>query len=217
VPSIHLIRHGETALNVQRRLQGSTDEPLAPNGIRQVEALRIRLSETLSHARIVTSPLLRARETAELLSGSRAAVDSRFSERSFGPFEGMFLEEVRKEKMRRGLPVHDIASGWGATEAVEPAAVVAERMLAGLAEQVDDMADDDCVLIVSHAAALRILCYQFWGLHESAPTVFSLRPASYMRLWIEPAWSGANLLELWMNPLAHPSWLPPTKGLVTTS
>jgi len=216
VPSIHLIRHGETALNVERRLQGSTDEPLTPNGVRQVESLRVRLSEPLSHARVVTSPLLRARETAELLSSSHVAVDSRFAERSFGPFEGMFLEEVRKEKMRRGLPVHDIASGWGATEAVEPAPVVAERMLAGLTEQVDDMADDDCILIVSHAAALRILCDQFWGLDESAPMVFTLRPASYMRLWVAPAWS-ARLLELWMNPLAHPSWLPHTKGLVTTS
>lgn len=182
-----------------------------------MEVLREQLSEILSEARIATSPLLRARETARLLTDSRVAVDSRFSERSFGPFEGMLLDEVRMEKMRRGLPAGDIASGWGTTEGVEPARDVADRMLSGLAEQVDDMADDDCLVIVSHAGALRILCYQLWKLNEFAPTVFNLRPASYLRLWIAPEMLDAQLLELWMNPLAHPSWLPPMKGLVTTS
>jgi broad specificity phosphatase PhoE len=142
-------------------------------------------------------------------------LDSRFSERSFGPFEGRFLDDVRSEKARLGLPANDVALGWGTTAGVERQDIVGERMFAGLVAQFDETDDDECLVIVSHAAALHILCSRFWGLPESALAIFSLRPASYMRLWAEPEWSGAQLLELWMNPLAQPSWLPPAKGLVT--
>ena len=84
------VRHGETAWNEAHLLQGWSDIPLNAAGILQAQKTRGLLKDT-PFDRIVTSPLLRAKQTAEIIGEGRDVpliVDERLKERGFGDLEG---------------------------------------------------------------------------------------------------------------------------------
>ena len=87
---IYLLRHGTTAWNAGRRIQGRTDIPLDEDG----EKLAVLTGEGLKNAgvkfsKVYASPLYRARRTAELVApGVKMETDSRLLELAFGTFEG---------------------------------------------------------------------------------------------------------------------------------
>lgn len=94
-----LIRHGETAWNAERRLQGHIDIALNGEGQRQAEALADALAGERLDA-IVSSDLQRARQTAQAVVGRRVdaplplAVDPGLRERCYGGFEGLLYSEI---------------------------------------------------------------------------------------------------------------------------
>lgn len=96
--SILLIRHGETAWNAERRLQGHTDIALSEHGRRQARALADALAgEGLDL--VVSSDLQRARDTAQAVAsklGIDVQVDPRLRERCYGAFEGMLYSQVAR-------------------------------------------------------------------------------------------------------------------------
>jgi len=91
-----LIRHGETAWNAERRLQGHIDIALNPEGLRQAEALADALAgETVDV--VVASDLQRARQTAEAVAarhGLAVQIDAALRERCYGAFEGLLYSEI---------------------------------------------------------------------------------------------------------------------------
>lgn len=90
-----LLRHGVTAGNLLGRYQGRTDEPLAPEG--RTQALRRRAHLPPVEA-LWCSPLLRCRETAQLLFPLReATVVEELRELDFGAWEGHTWAEVGDE------------------------------------------------------------------------------------------------------------------------
>ena len=104
----YFVRHGETAWNAERRLQGQLDVPLNEVGRRQsaqcgatLRALLAARGRTPADFAFVSSPLSRARETMEImrdglgLSRAGYAVDPRLAELSFGRWEGLTYKEVR--------------------------------------------------------------------------------------------------------------------------
>src|SRR5262245_47131218 len=89
-----ILRHAATAWNEQGRLQGLTDTPLSPAGCSA--AGNWRLPAPVDRWRRISSPLSRARQTAELVRpAAPVAVDSRLREMSFGLWEGRTLAELR--------------------------------------------------------------------------------------------------------------------------
>ena len=109
------VRHGQTEWNAKRLLQGSTDIPLNRAGMEQAEALRRELC-TVPVDFAVTSPLLRARQTAQVICRGReieAEPDARIAERGFGNFEGAFFD--RALFARWWLPGFD-----GSADGIEP-------------------------------------------------------------------------------------------------
>lgn len=85
-----LVRHGETAWNRARRIQGSIDIPLSPVGEAQALAAARRLAAERIDA-LWSSDLSRARQTAEPIAqalGLTPIVDARLRERMYGDFEG---------------------------------------------------------------------------------------------------------------------------------
>ncbi len=93
---IVLIRHGETAWNAIKRLQGHLDIVLNAEGRRQAVALGQALSAEQFDA-IYSSDLMRARQTAEQLAAGRGMpvhVDPGLRERCFGAFEGMLYADI---------------------------------------------------------------------------------------------------------------------------
>lgn len=94
--TILLIRHGETAWNAERRLQGHLDIALNAEGERQAGALAEALSGEAVD-RIVASDLMRARQTAEAIGrrrGQAVVIDPALRERCYGGFEGLLYSEI---------------------------------------------------------------------------------------------------------------------------
>src|SRR5688572_12198412 len=107
--TIYLCRHGDTAWSAERRLAGRTDLPLIEVGERNARQLGERLRD-VSFDRVCASPLARARRTAELAGlGALAASDERLLEMDFGRYDGLTVEEIRRERpgwtyLRDGCP-----------------------------------------------------------------------------------------------------------------
>ena len=92
---IYIVRHGLTEWNKLKKLQGAADVPLAKEGILLAE----KTGEALRNVRFdicFTSPLSRAKQTAECVLGKRDVPiipDKRIQEMSFGEFEGLCCRE----------------------------------------------------------------------------------------------------------------------------
>ncbi len=107
MPVLYYIRHGETDFNVEARLQGRRDTELNARGRQQAaecgELLRdlfAREDRAAADFAYVASPLLRARNTMEVLRDSLGldphsyALDDRLMEISYGEWEGLTLPEI---------------------------------------------------------------------------------------------------------------------------
>ncbi|MFZ7943550.1 histidine phosphatase family protein [Neobacillus sp. 19] len=95
--TIFLVRHGETDWNAAGRIQGSTDIPLNAKGIQQAKECGQFLKQS-SWDVIITSPLKRAKVTAEIINENLhipLVEMGDFKEKFFGDAEGMTLEERR--------------------------------------------------------------------------------------------------------------------------
>ncbi len=89
-----VLRHASTDWNVERRLQGLTDTAL--NAAGEADARAWRLPSPADRWKRLSSPLQRARRTAELLQPSApVVVDSALREMSFGTWEGHTVAELR--------------------------------------------------------------------------------------------------------------------------
>ena len=88
---LYIIRHGKTDWNDRHKLQGRTDVPLNAEGRQMAEAAREEYRDV--HFDICfCSPLIRARETADILLRGRdipVIIDNRLAEMSFGTYEGL--------------------------------------------------------------------------------------------------------------------------------
>lgn len=168
---IFMARHGETDWNVERRIQGSTDIPLNENGIRQAHSLAGYLERqvvgkggTITH--IFTSPLERAKETAEIV-GARLRVPveavSGLEEMNFGICEGkswleakaMYPQELSEwEENKRERRILGGESYQDVLDRFFSAYKIMKRRLS-LAEL--DGEKDNNILIITHGAVIMLL------------------------------------------------------------
>jgi probable phosphoglycerate mutase len=99
---IYLVRHGQTEFNREGRYQGRVDSPLTELGRAQARAVAARLAALAAEEGgdwiIETSPLERARRTAEIIAGAMGlpapTVDPRLIEVSYGEIEGLTSAEI---------------------------------------------------------------------------------------------------------------------------
>ena len=147
VTTFALIRHGQTDWNAQRRLQGSTDIPLNDVGRDQARGAVANLAGHRWDA-VVSSPLSRAAETADLIAaGLGLAVARRvaeLTERSFGPAEGL--------QDGPGLDALRTPGGFRGAEGEDEAAARGLAALEALAEEFRG----GRVLVVTHGSLLRV-------------------------------------------------------------
>jgi len=115
VLDLYLVRHGQTAWNLEKRLQGATDNVLNETGRRQATELAPRLAG-VKFSHIYSSGLKRAQETAAAFAGHTPVTAlPALNERSFGKFEGIFEDErsgaLYAEFGRRGSVLADALDG----------------------------------------------------------------------------------------------------------
>jgi probable phosphoglycerate mutase len=163
---ILLARHGETQWNVEGRCQGQGfDIALSGTGRDQALRLGVRLAGQ-PLARAVASPLLRARQTAELALGDRAgmlALDPGLMEISHGRWEGLDQAEIR-------AAYPDLHRAWRETPdrvqlpGGESLRQVEDRAWPALRSACAGLGAEDVVLIVTHDAVNRTLLCRILGL-----------------------------------------------------
>ena len=153
---IYLSRHGETDWNAEGRWQGHTDKPLNDTGREQARALAEALRAT-GVSGVVTSDLLRARETAEIVAAAHGRaidyVDPDLRERTIGIFEGLTREECER--------LHPEAwVAWVEKKVPPPGAEanasLAARVTAAIGRAAERIAAGDApLLLVTHGGAMR--------------------------------------------------------------
>jgi len=112
-----LLRHGESVGNVQARWQGQSEYPLTERGRAQARALAERWkSEDEKFDLAISSPLMRARETAEIIAAAlnlKVEVDPIWLERDIGEMEGLTADEVRQRPQPPYITPYDSIGGDG--------------------------------------------------------------------------------------------------------
>src|SRR4051812_28688412 len=97
-PSVYLVRHGETEWSATGKHTSTTDVPLTEAGREAAARLRDRLA-AVEFALVLTSPLIRAKETAKLAGlGDGAQVDPDLVEFDYGAYEGRTTPEIREDR-----------------------------------------------------------------------------------------------------------------------
>ncbi|OIO66506.1 hypothetical protein AUJ68_00670 [Candidatus Woesearchaeota archaeon CG1_02_57_44] len=145
-----LVRHGESMLNKQGILQGATDGPLSEKGTEQARLTgeQLRTEQSQDVVCIFSSPLRRARETADIIADVLhlpVQVDERIRARNLGVLEGRRKEEVQWEQRLR----HHYYLPAQAPEGGE----LPEHMLARVKDFLDEQKTrdpDQTLLIVTH-------------------------------------------------------------------
>ena len=164
LPLLYIIRHGQTAWNVEERLQGQADTDI--NAVGQVQADRngIRLADLLNHDAdgfdFVASPLRRTRETMERVRAGLGLpregyrTDPRLMELNFGDWQGFTYAEL--EAAEPGCTAGRSSDKWGFVppgEAAESYEALAERVKPWLEEV------EGPTVCVTHGGVIRSLLY----------------------------------------------------------
>jgi broad specificity phosphatase PhoE len=164
-----LTRHGLTPRSVpEQHLGQRIDVELSDDGREQARALASRLVG-VDVERIVASPLLRARQTAEIVAGSlrrtiATDVDGRLAEMDYGEWEGLTYAQIyeRDGDRRRAWEADPAGLACPGGESADDVAVRAREFLSDLlsehvARHGGDTVDTPPVLAVAHSSLNRIL------------------------------------------------------------
>lgn len=186
-PVIYVVRHGDTAWTLSGQHTGLTDLPLTAEGEEHARALRRRLKD-VAFAKVVTSPLQRARTTCALAGFSSVAeIDNDLVEWDYGKYEGL-----------RSAEIHAKRPGWdlfrdGAPGGESPAQVAARAD--NVCRRVRPLRGN--VLIFSSGHFIRVLAARWIGLEPSCHcNSFVLGPASLSVFGYDPALS-RPVIQLW--------------------
>jgi broad specificity phosphatase PhoE len=184
---LHLLRHAPTAWNDAGRMQGRRDVPLGPAGRREARHWRLP-ADVGSNARITSSPLGRAIETARIVSGREPEIAPALIEMDWGAWEGFRLDDLQSRdgdafvrNAARGL---DFRPPGG-----ESPREVMTRTLAWVDEVVRDEAP---VVAVTHNGVLRALVAAATGWDMTGKPPVKLQPGTLQRF----AATGTGTLRL---------------------
>ena len=180
-----LLRHGVTQHSVERRFSGSAgpfDPPLVQLGREQAAAAAVELERRGGAEVLVSSPMLRTRETAQIVGerlGLTAIVVDGLEEMRFGEWEGKTFAEVLT-----GWP--DEMAAWLASPEVAPpggeSSLVASRRVGAALDRVIADHLGRRVLVVTHVGTIRVLTARALGAPLESMNRMELAPASLTTL-----------------------------------
>jgi broad specificity phosphatase PhoE len=179
-----LVRHGESTGNADGLLLGRMDAPLTDRGMAQARTLGPVLPPV---ARVISSPLARARDTAEALStGLPIEIDDRWIEVDYGEFDGRPLGAVPDEVWTRWRTDPDFRPPGGETltEAGTRVRSACEELFA---QDGEGARGRGAVVVVSHVSPIKAATCWALGLGDQGAWRLYLATASVTRI----AW-GAN-------------------------
>lgn len=165
----YFVRHGETRWNKERLFQGATDIPLDDTGRDQAREAGLRLkNEGISIKKVYSSPLGRAIETAELITGidrSHFVVDERIKEMYFGELEGTDYDIVkaREKELFENPQEYVNCEPKKGVETYDSIVGRAGDFISYLKDMEKEYEPSDCILIQTHGACMRALLTNLRG------------------------------------------------------
>ena len=187
-----LVRHGQTTANAGGLLQGRMDLPLDDEGRIQAMRTGAHIRQKFPHARIITSPLLRAVQTAQAIS-DEVEIDPRFIELDYGQWDGRAMGDVDPSQWAqwRNDPLYRPPGGESLVEL--------EQRVTPALEQLRDEAQERDVVVVSHVSPIK--CAVTWALNVETHVTwrFHLDRASICRIAV----TARGLSVLSMNEVGH--------------
>ncbi|MGY1528421.1 histidine phosphatase family protein [Streptomyces sp. MN3] len=185
-----LARHGETEWSRSGRHTGGTDLPLTPAGEAQARSLAPLLAGR-AFALVLTSPLARARRTAELAGLAGAEPEPNLREWDYGAYEGVTTADIRTTRPDWDLWTDGVPPGAEFPgESPEQVGVRADRVLARIAAALQE----GDVMLVAHGHLLRVLTARRLGLPPSHGRLFRLETGTLSRLSLE---HGSPVIAEW--------------------
>jgi broad specificity phosphatase PhoE len=178
VSELVLVRHGRTEANARGLLLGRLDVPLDEVGRRQADAVAQAVLD--SHPEIgavVSSPLLRTRQTAEAF-GLPVVVDERFVELDYGTLDGTPIADVPAEMWGRWRTDPDFCPPGG-----ETLGQVGERVAAACADWAA-RAEGCSVVVVTHVSPLKAAVAWALGVGDGTGWRTHVDPASISRVGV---------------------------------
>lgn len=194
-----LVRHGVTAMTVDKRFSGGlggANPPLSDLGIEQARETGAWLKSLSAHVDdVLTSPVLRTMQTAEVIAdmlGKQAEEVPAFAEMEFGRWDGLSFTEVAERHA-------DDMSAWFASLDAAPHGgesfrQVEQRVMSGLDELVTQRAGRTLVL-VSHVTPIKVLVARALGAPLEAVYRMELTPASVTAISYFPDTRPAHVRE----------------------
>jgi probable phosphoglycerate mutase len=184
---LYFIRHGETAWSLSGQHTGRTDIPLTAHGEDEARGLEPCL-RAIEFARVLTSPLQRARRTCELAGlGGSAEAEPDLSEWDYGAYEGQLSADLRKERPDWSL----FRDGSPGGESPAQVSARADRLIAKL------QALEGNVALFSHRQFGCVLAARWIGLPVIEGQHFALGPASLSILGHEESHPKTRVIALW--------------------
>lgn len=198
-----LLRHGQTAWNLEGRAQGHTDIGIDETGRAQATAVAPYIA-AFEPSAIWSSDLTRARQTAEIVApaGLEINFDARLREFDVGERAGLDVAQFEAR-----FPVEYAA--WkdghitGHVPGAETVADVLARVVPALREIASATGTDETTVVVSHGACLKVSLIEFLGWPESlSATMRGLDNCGWVVLEDDPHGRGMRLASY--NETAHP-------------
>ena len=148
---IYIVRHGQTNWNISKQLQGNNPIPINENGRKEADNVRRKI-ELLNFDKIISSDLLRAIQTTEIINkhlSKDVILDSRLRSVDYGTLEGRFIPDISQEEWA----LYNSTPTFFNAESTEN---VYLRIKSFFDEQ---FSKNENVLIVAHGGTLRIISY----------------------------------------------------------
>lgn len=153
--TLYFIRHAQSEANLQDILASRQDFPLTEKGKADAQTIADELKTIASLERIVSSPLLRAQQTAEPIAaafGLEVETDERIVEQELGVFSGMTYAELDE----RPDYMHDRSKRWNwVPDGGESYEMIAERLVPFF-QSLETMKANH-ILFVTHAVTMRLI------------------------------------------------------------
>ncbi len=155
-----LIRHAKTQWNIEKKLQGREDIPLAPEGITQAGQWADTLKKK-EYDFILSSPMARALKTAQIVGGINhwgVEIEEGLREQDFGDWEGQKIKDIRIHSP--GRIEREESKGW---EFCPPSGEVRIRVLKRAFETLKTVAsefENKKILVVCHSSVIKSLVYK---------------------------------------------------------
>ncbi len=169
---IYLLRHGQTEMNARGRYQGRIESPLTERGRAQALAMARALAGRAEGAVVLTSPLIRARRTADIVAAHLGLGDPEpmpgLIEVSMGEWEGMTADEI--DAQNPGVRKSFARNEWSFHA---PGGETHAQVSARLSRALDTIyaRPGRVKIVVSHAVSGRVLR----GLHAGIDPMAALR------------------------------------------